>query len=66
MIFTEHGVLMLSSVLSSERAISVNIYIMRIFTKTHHLLANNPIYQAISDKIKRKTDNYTKNIEVVF
>ena len=32
-VFTEHGVLMLSSVLNSERAISVNIQIMRVFTR---------------------------------
>jgi len=31
--FTEHGVLMLSSVLNSERAINVNIQIMRVYTK---------------------------------
>ncbi|MDI6751755.1 MAG: ORF6N domain-containing protein, partial [bacterium] len=31
--FTEHGILMLSSVLNSERAILVNIQIMRTFTK---------------------------------
>ncbi len=31
--FTEHGVLMLSSVLKSDKAIQVNIQIMRIFTK---------------------------------
>jgi len=31
--FTEHGILMLSSVLNSERAIQVNIEIMRAFVK---------------------------------
>lgn len=36
--FTEHGVLMLSSVLKSKRAIKVNIQIMRIFTKMRKLL----------------------------
>lgn len=32
-VFTEHGVLMLSSVLNSKQAIEVNIQVMRIFTK---------------------------------
>ncbi len=32
-VFTEHGILMLSSVLNNERAIQVNIQIMRIFVK---------------------------------
>ncbi len=35
--FTEHGVLMLSSVLSSEIAINVNIQIMRIYTKMREM-----------------------------
>lgn len=39
--FTEHGVLMLSSVLSSERAIQVNIHIMRVFVRLNRLLAGN-------------------------
>ncbi len=64
--FTEHGVLMLSSVLNSERAISVNIQIMRIFSKIRRLLADNSELRIAIDKIRRKTENNTKNIEVVF
>ena len=41
LVFTEQGVAMLSSVLSSERAIQVNIAIMRAFVKLRHALANN-------------------------
>ena len=36
--FTEHGILMLSSVLNSERAVEVNIQIMRTFTKLRQLM----------------------------
>jgi hypothetical protein len=39
--FTEYGVLMLSSVLNSERAIQVNIQIIRLFTKIKELLSGN-------------------------
>ncbi len=39
--FTEHGVLMLSSVLKSERAVQVNIQIMRIFIKLREALLDN-------------------------
>ena len=35
-VFTEHGILMLSSVLNSGRAIEINIQIMRIFVKMRH------------------------------
>lgn len=39
--FTEHGVLMLSSVLNSGRAIAVNIRIMRVFVRLNRLLQND-------------------------
>ena len=39
--FTEHGVLMLSSVLNSERAIAVNIRIVRVFVRLTRLLQND-------------------------
>lgn len=38
MFFSEHGVLMLSSVINSQKAIEVNIQIMRIFTKMREML----------------------------
>lgn len=41
MAFAEHGVLMLSSVLSSERAIAVNIRIMRVFVRMNRILLND-------------------------
>ena len=40
-VFTEQGVAMLSSVLNSDRAIAVNIKIIRIFTKMRDLLSDN-------------------------
>jgi phage regulator Rha-like protein len=39
--FTEHGVAMLSSVLNSERAVQMNILIIRAFVKLRELLAGN-------------------------
>ena len=66
MVFTEHGVLMLSSVLNSERAIEVNIQIMRVFSKIRKVLADTSEVRIIIDELRRKTENNTKNIEVVF
>ena len=40
MAFTEHGVLMLSSVLNIDKAIQINIQIMRIFAKVRQMLLN--------------------------
>lgn len=39
--FTEHGVLMLSSVLNSEAAIAGNIQVIRVFTRMRELLTNH-------------------------
>lgn len=64
--FTEHGVLMLSNVLKSERAIEVSIKIIDVFVKLRETLADNTELRLAIEQIKRKTDNNTKNIEVVF
>jgi hypothetical protein len=64
--FTEHGVLMLSSVLNSNRAIEVNIRIMRIFVRFRKMLTENTDLRIAIEKLEKKTENNTKNIEVVF
>ena len=64
--FTEHGVLMLSSVLNSKKAIQVNIQIMRIFTQMRKLLSDNSDLRLNLEELRKKTENNTKNIEVVF
>jgi hypothetical protein len=64
--FTEQGVAMLSSILNSKRAISVNIQIMRIFTRVRQLLSDTTELKLAIEEIRKKTDNNTKNIEIVF
>ena len=66
MVFTEQGVAMLSSVLNSEKAISVNIQIIRIFTRIRQMLSDNTELRLGIEELRKKTDNNTKNIEVVF
>lgn len=66
MVFTEHGVLMLSSVLNSEKAIQTNIQIIRIFTKIRQMLVDTTELSLDVEKIKKKIDNQGKNIELVF
>ena len=65
-VFTEHGVLMLSSVLNSKKAIAVNIQIMRIFTKLREILTDNLNLKLEIEEIKKKLTNHSKNIELVF
>ena len=48
--FTEHGILMLSSVLNSDKAIAVNIQIMKIFVQMrHYALSQTPINDQIAE-----------------
>jgi hypothetical protein len=56
-VFTEHGVLMLSSVLNSKKAVAVNIQIMRIFTKMRDLvLIHKDILLQLEEINKRVND----------
>lgn len=65
-VFTEQGVAMLAGVLNSDRAILVNIQIMRVFTEMRKLLMDNSELRIAIEEIKKKTENNVKNIEVVF
>ncbi|MCJ0741994.1 ORF6N domain-containing protein [Pedobacter montanisoli] len=65
-VFTEHGVLMLSSVLNSSQAIQVNIQIVRIFTRLRKLLNEHSELKLEITDIKKHLQNHDKNIELVF
>lgn len=56
MAFTEHGVLMLSSVLKSEKAIQVNIQIMRSFTKMRQLVFDNADLHIEIENLRKDVD----------
>ncbi len=62
-VFTEQGVAMLSSVLNSERAVLVNIEIMRAFVKLRQMLTSNAELARRLDELESK---YDKNFKVVF
>ncbi len=61
--FTEQGVAMLSSVLRSERAVRVNIEIMRAFVRLRQLLATHADLARKLDALERK---YDAQFNVVF
>ena len=65
-VFTEHGILMLSSVLKSDKAIQTNIQIMRIFTKVRQMLLDTTEIKVDILQIQKKLENHDKNIELVF
>jgi hypothetical protein len=64
--FTEHGVLMLSSVLNSEKAIAVNIHIMRVYTRLRELLSTNKEVIVEIQKLKNTITSNSDNIDVIF
>lgn len=65
-VFTEHGILMLSSVLNSRQAIQVNIQIVRIFSRIRQFIVDNGELKLEIEEIKKTLKNHDKNIELVF
>jgi phage regulator Rha-like protein len=61
--FTEQGIAMLSSVLNSERAIQVNIQIMRAFIKLKEMLAT---HKDLKQKIEEMEKKYDYQFKIVF
>ena len=65
-VFTEQGVAMLSSVLKSERAIWVNIAIMRAFVKLRELLLTHKELAQKLEELERKYQLHETDIQVIF
>ena len=61
--FTEQGVSMLSSVLRSNRAVQVNIEIMRAFVKLRQMLAS---HSELARKLESLESKYDKQFKIVF
>jgi len=64
--FTEQGVAMLSSVLNSERAIQVNIAIMRAFIKLREVLLTHKELAQKLEELERKYQLHEKDIQAIF
>ncbi|HKA53771.1 MAG TPA: ORF6N domain-containing protein [Candidatus Binatia bacterium] len=62
-VFTQEGVAMLSSVLRSERAVQVNIAIMRTFVKLREMLAT---HKDLAEKLEALEKKYDRQFKVVF
>lgn len=61
--FTEQGIAMLSGILTSDKAVAVNIEIMRAFIQFRKLAFN---VQKLEEKIKELEKKHTKNFAIVF
>ena len=63
MAFTEQGVAMLSSVLNSDRAVEVNIAIMRAFVQLRKMIASN---EELARKLDELEEKYDEQFRIVF
>ncbi len=66
MVFTEQGVAMLSSVLNSERAISVNIQIIRIFTRMRTMLESHKEILKKLEMLEKKDLEVDEKVSLIF
>ena len=64
--FTEHGAVMLASVLNSERAIESNIQIIRVFTKMRELLLTHKDILLQLEKVEKKLTGHDEDIALIF
>jgi hypothetical protein len=65
-VFTEQGVAMLSTVLNSERAIQVNIAIMRAFVRLRQVLLTHKDLAQKLEEMERKYQLHEQDIQVIF
>jgi len=66
MAFSEHGVLMLSSVLKSRRARQVNIHIMRVYSKLRKLVLTHKELLIKLNELETKMSTYDRSMQKVF
>jgi hypothetical protein len=64
--FTEQGVAMLSSILNSERAISVNIQIMRVFTRLRTMLESHKEILKKLEQLEKKDMELDDKVTLIF
>jgi uncharacterized protein YjcR len=64
--FTEQGVAMLSSVLNSDRAIEVNIAIMRAFVQLRKMIASNEELARKLEELENKIEKHDEDIGLIF
>jgi len=65
-VFTKQGVAMLSSVLNSERAIDVNIAIVRVFVKLRQILSTHKELSHKLGELERKIEKHDAEIQSIF
>lgn len=61
-VFTEHGAIMAASVLSSEKAVQVSVYVVRVFVKLRQMLVEDKGLAAKMSKLEKKIEAHDVEI----
>jgi ORF6N domain len=61
--FTEHGAIMAATVLNSERAVEMSLFVVRAFVHVREMLANNHELAAKIDELERRLDTHDASIQ---
>jgi len=64
--FTEHGVAMLASVLKSERAVKISIYIIKTFVKLREFISTHKELAFKLNELERKIERHDVEIQAIF
>jgi hypothetical protein len=65
-VFTEHGAIMLASVLNSPTAIEASVRVVRAFVHLREILANNKALAAKFAELERRLDGHDEKVKVLF
>jgi hypothetical protein len=61
--FTEHGAIMAATVLNSERAVQMSVFVVRAFVRLREMLATNRSLAAKLDELENRLDSHDSSIQ---
>jgi hypothetical protein len=64
--FTEHGAVMLASILKSKRAVEVSVFVVRAFIRMRRMLADQRRFAIKLAELESKSAAHDKNFQIVF
>lgn len=65
-VFTEHGTLMLASILNSKRAVEMSLLIVRVFVKLREMLSAHKELSQKLTRLERKIESHDEEIRTLF
>lgn len=64
--FTEHGAIMLASILNSEAAVHASVQVVRAFIRLRQILSAHKELSAKLDQLEKKTEKHDEEIQAIF